>query len=179
MLLDPRVSKHWIRTHSKPTGKGIAGTVHRVVFTGEGEIWDQKEVRGLLNLARDVHLTHLDKYILSIWDGKATIWVVIASVTGRDAQLALLDQSLRQRCTEIATGLNVPWKYKALKVLLIEILIKIRKPIRRNISVAPPWATNSMHIWGHGTLHFANAGYEDVLLLFFSQFPLTITKTFY
>ena len=36
-----------------------------------------------------------------------------------------------------ASGLNVPWKYKVSEGLLTEILIKIRKPLRSNIFVAP------------------------------------------
>lgn len=84
------------------------------------------------NTRRQVHFIHLR------WEGNDLSCDSFGSLEGCTAgatgSAVCADLPVVHRN---ASGLNVPWKYKALEGLLIEILIKIRKPLRSNISVAP------------------------------------------
>lgn len=176
------LTQEWVNTESGLTASQLAKTSLAPcteLCLQEREKYETRRSKRVTKLSsrcpfntfRQVHFIHLR------WEGNnlscdsfSNREGCTAGTTGSESVL------ICQRCTEIASGLNVPWKYKALKGLLIEILIKTKKPLRRNISVAPPWATESRHIWGYGTLHFANAGYEDVLLFFF---PFSFSPSFH
>lgn len=84
------------------------------------------------NTRRQVHFIHLR------WEGSDLSCDIFSNLKGCTA--GATGSAVYVDLPEVhrnASGLKVPWKYKALKGLLIEILIKIRKLLRNNISVAP------------------------------------------